>query len=637
MINQLVKDWAWQVNDGMPDPKNRDHLEVLEQTLRDHKYSEEFIYEYISQIKEISFKDKEAYQKYAAKHKMRKTTKVNIGGQETTAGEADKKSKPKKDIDDKAPSKKDSEEPKSEKSKEEKAKIIKQILANEGPLPPELRVQKEEVLKELKQDAAEDSKQGKEIREALDTIKTLDGNDRENRELLIALGQTYTERENAGWGKNSFGMADRDQLNKNEKQLMELYGDGTPEHVVKGVRSIRKTKVSEQEVNEMYDTLPKKLQRYLSGAGSGGPKVGENHFLGYKKKDGTITSDRNDPDIEKGPDGKLNTARGKVPNKERAMMILRVYKEQGGMCAYTGLPLDLESMDLEHVVGLNNEDRGNPKDHLLDRENDNNFVITSSAANQKKADKNMKNFYEKNVHPLKDKTKEDFDKMAAASESANTMRSTTEQTAMRLMNNPVLRKADGGTVSLEEYNELPDDEKPKIKTTSYGTPKIVEADLDSSVTDESLGREFDYEENQFSETRNTLLENTESKKDQQKIKGLQSKIGKKVLQSMGLACNITNEKGRNTGDSGSDNFYKGYALEIAAASPEDRKKLKEVWTKSIAFANSRDDKGNLVNGKLNGKNQKSEMRKFIIREMKKQGIEPKHTTGDKYKSAWSME
>ena len=56
IINQLVKDWAWQVNDGMPDPKNRDHLEVLEQVLRDHKYSEEFIYEYISQIKEINFK-----------------------------------------------------------------------------------------------------------------------------------------------------------------------------------------------------------------------------------------------------------------------------------------------------------------------------------------------------------------------------------------------------------------------------------------------------------------------------------------------------------------------------------------------------------------------------------------------------
>ena len=43
-VNYLVKDWAWRVNDGMPDPKNRNHLELLEATLRAHKYSDEFIF-----------------------------------------------------------------------------------------------------------------------------------------------------------------------------------------------------------------------------------------------------------------------------------------------------------------------------------------------------------------------------------------------------------------------------------------------------------------------------------------------------------------------------------------------------------------------------------------------------------------
>ena len=42
LIDKLVKDWAWRVNDGMPDPSKKDHLELLEQTLRSHKYSEEF-------------------------------------------------------------------------------------------------------------------------------------------------------------------------------------------------------------------------------------------------------------------------------------------------------------------------------------------------------------------------------------------------------------------------------------------------------------------------------------------------------------------------------------------------------------------------------------------------------------------
>ena len=50
-INYLLKDWAWRVNDGMPDPKNRNHLELLEATLRDHKYTEEFIQAYINSIK----------------------------------------------------------------------------------------------------------------------------------------------------------------------------------------------------------------------------------------------------------------------------------------------------------------------------------------------------------------------------------------------------------------------------------------------------------------------------------------------------------------------------------------------------------------------------------------------------------
>ena len=41
-----------------------------------------------SKLKEIDFKDKSAFDKYQAKHKMRSTTKVNVGGKDTTAGEA---------------------------------------------------------------------------------------------------------------------------------------------------------------------------------------------------------------------------------------------------------------------------------------------------------------------------------------------------------------------------------------------------------------------------------------------------------------------------------------------------------------------------------------------------------------------
>jgi len=59
-LDDLIKDWAWRVNDGCPDPKNRDHLGILEATLRDLKYNEEFILEYLQQLREDGEHDTEA-------------------------------------------------------------------------------------------------------------------------------------------------------------------------------------------------------------------------------------------------------------------------------------------------------------------------------------------------------------------------------------------------------------------------------------------------------------------------------------------------------------------------------------------------------------------------------------------------
>ena len=43
-------------------------------------------------LNEIDFKSQDAFKKYKAKHAMRSTTKVNVAGKDTTAGEADKDS-----------------------------------------------------------------------------------------------------------------------------------------------------------------------------------------------------------------------------------------------------------------------------------------------------------------------------------------------------------------------------------------------------------------------------------------------------------------------------------------------------------------------------------------------------------------
>ena len=87
---QIVREWSHRVSTGMPDIMNDWHLERLVELLVEKKYTKAFIKELIKNLTELKFKDKAAFQAYQAKHKMRDTTKVTIGGKETTAGDAKK-------------------------------------------------------------------------------------------------------------------------------------------------------------------------------------------------------------------------------------------------------------------------------------------------------------------------------------------------------------------------------------------------------------------------------------------------------------------------------------------------------------------------------------------------------------------
>ena len=57
-FNRLVSEWAWRVNDGMPDPKNRTHVEFLRDVLRESGYSEDFIMSYTQNLTEAGEDDK---------------------------------------------------------------------------------------------------------------------------------------------------------------------------------------------------------------------------------------------------------------------------------------------------------------------------------------------------------------------------------------------------------------------------------------------------------------------------------------------------------------------------------------------------------------------------------------------------
>ena len=49
-IDSIVRDWAYKVNDGCPDPKNRNHFQILEDVLKSQGYSHDFISSYLSNV-----------------------------------------------------------------------------------------------------------------------------------------------------------------------------------------------------------------------------------------------------------------------------------------------------------------------------------------------------------------------------------------------------------------------------------------------------------------------------------------------------------------------------------------------------------------------------------------------------------
>jgi len=88
-INEILTEWAFRTKDGLPNPKSMAHQILLEGILKNYGWSMEARAELLNNLMvEMDFKNKAAFDVYNKKHKMRKTTKVTIGGEETTAGDA---------------------------------------------------------------------------------------------------------------------------------------------------------------------------------------------------------------------------------------------------------------------------------------------------------------------------------------------------------------------------------------------------------------------------------------------------------------------------------------------------------------------------------------------------------------------
>jgi len=352
----------------------------------------------------------------------------------------------------------------------------------------------------------------------------------------MAHAKTFEGRINSGAGKNNLGFADVQNLMANRDRLIQGYGDGSPEAIKKFVKSVRSQEVSDDFVDASFEMLPDAFKKSLSGKGqvtndkyvSDDKAHKDMHYLG-KNEDGTIR-------------------RGAASNKDRAKHMWRIYLEQGGRDAYTGLPLDIQAMDLEHVRGFNNKDGGNPgKEQWEQRENDDNMTLINSNINQKKVDLSMKDFFEREVDPHKDKSEEDFGGIEKLFEKQNQIGSVGDELSKTLL-------GEGGK------------------------------GLGDTVTKEVLIQHFADDDGRFNDLREEFRRVATDEKDKKKAAGMKSKLGKTLLKATGLSRGITDPSGRRT-VALQENVYRGFLQSMAGAKPADRSKYMDGWAEAIKAGN----------------------------------------------------
>jgi hypothetical protein len=354
--------------------------------------------------------------------------------------------------------------------------------------------------------------------------------------FLSAIGKakTYQGRINSGAGKNNLGYLDVQSLKDNKERLMKGYGDGSPEVIEKFVRSVRSTKVDPEFIDSSFEMLPEKFKSSLSGKGKVGQK--DVHFLGYDK------------------DG--NPKRGQASSKDRAKLMWQYYLEQGGRDAYTGLPLDLESMDLEHVMAFDNKDNGKPsREDYENREHEKNHVLTNSNINQKKSSMNMKDFLEKEMDPFLDMSEEDFAGRQAMFDRANKIGDESQQLIQTLV------------------DEISED------------GKLTGKELSSGMTIDLLRGHFDTVDKSYEDLRKEFRKNAKTKEDKSKADGLKSGLGKELLMSLGMTRGLPDKSGRRTNKM-NENVYRAFLLTMAKADPKQRQNLRQIWEQSIEAGRS---------------------------------------------------
>jgi len=367
-----------------------------------------------------------------------------------------------------------------------------------------------------------------------DLVNSMDEKKQNSFAALVANAHKFTGRSNNGAGLNSLGQFDVKQLALAKKRMFDNYDFDDKESVEKYVRSVRNNEVTDELVDTSFEILPKKLKQTWGKKGMAGKgELGKNHFLGYDKK------------------GKEMRGQGGV---DRAKYVWRMYLEQGGVDAYTGLPLNIDNIDLEHIRPASKAE--GDLDEFRTREHEKNWVLVNSNVNQAKSDLTMNEFFEKQVDPLSSKG-DDYWKTRS---------------------------------EIFDYrNSIPSKESELMSSFVDKDANIVE-----SMTGELFMEMMENHESGLKNTKKELGIGADSSgdkeiKDAWKSIETQSKLAKELTTVLGLPRgynkqkNVEGSKPRSN-SMGSDNYYRGVFLSIIGKSPEEQEKIKNTYRDAIRHA-----------------------------------------------------
>ena len=294
-------------------------------------------------------------------------------------------------------------------------------------------------------------------------------------------------RQDSGPGARALSFNEIQAMGASRDRNLALFGDGSPEQIQQLVNSTRPFRFDPAFVEATWNLINKAFKS--SGALPGNYRDAEPDLHGgvvgsdvnttslkgkdedglprYKDEDELTKTGRRSftqyvQDLEDktglGPEelnqlgDVINAFSGGSPNRARLMW--KLFLEQGGVEAYTGLPLEINNLQLEHVRGFQEDgDQADEEDwedmyaRAMERDSDQNFVLLNQRINNSKSDKTMEQFYKDSIDPLMKLSQEDFDFIDEKTGGVNTEADRLINTVLPLLiDSDTKQMRDGGDV-----------------------------------------------------------------------------------------------------------------------------------------------------------------------------------------------